>query len=486
MTGPGVLSMGRACTWLAEQDPAAVAVSDDDRALTRGELESEATRVAHAFAARGVGHDDVVLLVLPNGVDLVVGSIAAWKLGATPTPVSVRMPVAERAGVVAVVDPRLVVGVEPGDHPGRATVGAGLRALAQGQPDSPLPDAVATCWKGVLSGGSTGTPKVIFSTTPATIDPTGPPAAYIPAGGVQLVSGPMFHAASYTYGTRGLLTGQRLVVLPRFDPARVLEAIERHRVTFAPFVPTMLRRILQLPAEVRGAADLSSLVEVLHVGARCPEWLKRAWIGWVGPERLMEVYGGSEALGVATIRGDEWLAHPGSVGRPLGDTVFRIVGPDGEDVPTGEPGEILARRASGASTYRYVGAPSRVRTDGWDASGDLGRLDEDGYLYVLDRVDDMIISGGANVFPAEVEGVLDAHPGVRTSAAFGMPDEDLGQRVQAVVELADPTVAPAELVEWARARLEREKVPRVVEIVEGPLRNEAGKVRRSLLREERR
>lgn len=486
MSAPGVLSMGRALTWLAEQNPTAVAASDDVRTLTRAEFDRAATQLAHAYAERGVGRDDVVMIVLPNGVELLLAAAAAWKLGATPIPVSVRMPVPERADVVAVADPRLVVGVTSEEHPDRSTVGPDLDDVAVGRPDTPLPDAVATCWKAVLSGGSTGRPKVVFSTTPSSLDPTGPPSPYIPAGGVQLVAGPMFHAASFTYASRGLLTGQRLVVLPRFDPARVLEEIERHRVTVAPFVPTMLRRILQLPAEVRAAADLSSLVEVLHVGARCPEWLKRAWIEWIGPERLLEVYGGSEALGVATIRGDEWLEHPGSVGRPLGDSEFRIVGPDGRDVPVGEPGEILARRASGASTYRYVGAPSRLRDDGWDASGDLGRLDAEGYLYVLDRVDDMIITGGANVYPAEVEGVLDSHPGVRTSVAFGLPDEDLGLRVHAVVELADLTVTPKELIDWARVRLEREKVPREVEIVEGPLRNEAGKVRRALLQQERR
>ncbi|MEU7811705.1 AMP-binding protein [Pseudonocardia sp. NPDC049154] len=477
--------MGQALTWLAEQQPDAVAVSDDERTLTRAELDRAANRLARVYAEQGVRQDDLMMLVLPNGVDLLVASAAAWKVGAVPTPVSVRMPVPERSDVVAVAQPRLVVGAEPQDHPGTPTVGGDLAALSAGRSAEPLPPKAAGCWKAVLSGGSTGTPKVVLSTTPATIDPTGPPSVYIPAGGTQLVAGPMFHAASFTYATRGMLTGQRLVVLPRFDPARVLEEIARHRVTFAAFVPTMLRRILQLPAETRAAADLSSLVEVLHVGARCPEWLKREWIAWIGPERLLEVYGGSEALGVATIRGDEWLAHPGSVGRPLGDSEFRIVGPDGADVPVGEVGEILARRTSGASTYRYLGAPSRWRDDGWDASGDLGRLDAGGYLYVLDRVDDMIITGGANVFPAEVEGVLDGHPGVRTSVAFGLSDPDLGQRVHAVVELADPAVTPAELLGWAGERLDREKVPRAVEIVDGPLRNEAGKVRRKLLRAER-
>jgi bile acid-coenzyme A ligase len=475
--------MSRAITWLAERDPDAVAISDDAGTLTRAEFASAANRLARAYADHGVGLDDVVMIVLPNGADLVLAAAAAWKLGATPVPVSARMPTVERADVVELARPRLVVGVEPHEHRRFTTAGPDLAALARGHSDGELPDAVAECWKGVLSGGSTGRPKLVMSTTPSTVDPTGPPAPYIMREGVQLVAGPLFHAASFTYATRGLLTGQRLVVLPRFDPARVLEAIERHRVTFAPFVPTMLRRILQLPVEVRAAADLSSLEEVLHVGARCPEWLKRAWIEWVGPERLMEVYGGSEALGVATIRGDEWLRHPGSVGRPLGDSQFCIVGPDGAELPPGGIGEILARRAAGTTTDRDVGAPSRLRDDGWDASGDLGMLDADGYLHVLDRVDDMIITGGANVFPAEVEGVLDAHPGVRTSAVVGLDDEDLGQRVHAVVELDDPAVTAEELLAWARERLEREKVPRGVEIVDGPLRNEAGKVRRGLLRE---
>ena len=475
-------SISRALTWLAEQDPDRPAVTDAAGTLTRAELDRRSNRLARAYAGLGVGQDDLVTIGLPNGTEFFVACAAVWKLGATPQPVSARLPAAELHAVVELADPPLVVGLEV---PGRASVPVGF-VPPEDLPDGPLPDARATSWKAPTSGGSTGRPKLILAGAPAEVDPTVPAVPYLPRDGVQLVPGPLYHNGPFIYAMRGLLTGHELVVMERFDAARALDLVERHRVTWVLLVPTMMQRIWRLPEDVRDAADLSSLQTVLHLGAPCPAWLKRAWIDWLGPERILEVYAGTEGQGVTLITGSEWLQRPGSVGRPVLGSRFRVLDAEGRELPAGEVGEVFMMPAGGpGTTYRYVGAEPRSR-DGWESLGDLGWLDEDGYLYLADRSADLVLTGGANVYPAEVEAVLDAHPAVRSSAVFGLPDDDLGERVHAVVDVAgDATVTVDELLRHVGERLVRYKVPRTVELVHEPLRDDAGKLRRSALRAER-
>ncbi len=272
------------------------------------------------------------------------------------------------------------------------------------------------------------------------------------------------------------------MLLRRFDAAAFLAAVQEHRAGFAMVVPTMMQRVWRLPE--REAYDVGSLHTVLHLGAPCPPWLKRAWLDWLGPERVLELYAGTEGTGLTLITGPEWLEHPGSVGRPALGSRVRVLRPDGTDCAPGETGEVhLLPETGPGSTYRYVGATARA-VDGWETLGDLGHLDPDGYLFLADRSADLVISGGSNVYPAEVEAALDSHPAVRSSAVIGLPDDDLGERVHALVDATTP-VTEQELLAWVGERLVRYKVPRTVELVEGPLRDDAGKVRRSALRAER-
>jgi bile acid-coenzyme A ligase len=282
----------------------------------------------------------------------------------------------------------------------------------------------------------------------------------------------------------GLLYGNHVVVLPRFDAEATLAAIDRYRATFVLLVPTMMLRIWRLPEEVKARYDLSSLEVVWHMAAPCPMWLKQAWIEWLGPERIFELYAGTEAQAVTIIRGDEWLAHPGSVGRVVAGEM-KVVDANGQDLPAGEVGEVVMRTsASGSPTYRYIGAEPRVVDGTWESLGDLGYFDEDGYLYLTDRLADMILTGGANVYPAEVESALMEHPSVQTCAVIGLPDDDLGNRVHAVVQ-TDGQVTAEELQAFLAERLVRYKIPRSFELVDWLVRDDAGKVRRSALREER-
>ncbi|RFA15084.1 hypothetical protein B7R22_07055 [Subtercola boreus] len=536
------MSISRAISWLAAEHPDTIAARDDDTALTWRELDLRTNRLARAYAELGVGVDSFVTVALPNSVEFVESCVAAWKLGATPQPLSYRLPPAERAAVLALARPALVVGLDAA--PGTAVPAAAASPTTAAQPggvatpsaatsiavphlppgfapradlsDAELPDAAAASWKAPTSSGSTGRPKLILAAASAHVDPEGRVASFVPAQAVQLVSGPLFHSAPFTYAMRGLMTGHTLVILPRFDERRVLEAIGLHRITWAPLVPTMMNRIWRLPAAVKDASDLGSLESILHIGSACPPWLKRAFIDWIGPDRVVEVYAGTESQGISTITGGEWLEHPGSVGRPGAGSEMQIWGPDDRPLPIGETGRIMMRR-SGGPTYSYRGSAAQLRPDGWDTLGDLGHLDADGYLYVADRADDLIITGGVNVYPAEVEGVLEEHPGIRSAVVFGLPDDDLGEVVVALVDVggvsagpagvggaaADPTgmvsgvradgtvlgvgqpVTEAALLTWLRPRLDPEKRPRRIEFTTEPVRDDAGKVRRHLLRAER-
>ncbi len=459
------IPIGRAFTVLAERAPDRPAVTVGDRVVTRAEVESLGNRLAHDWVAQGVGQDDLVTVSLPNGVDFVLACVAAWKLGATPQPLSPRLPAAERARVLDVVRPALVVD--------------GPIAIASAD-DAPLPEAVASSWKAPTSSGSTGVPKVLRDPNPSTIDVDGVVAPFVPRGGdghggdghggdghsvVQLVAGPLFHAAPFTYAMRGLMTGHELVLLERFDAGAALTAIERHGVGWTMLVPATMARIWRHPA--RATTDVSSLVSVLHMAARCPEPLKRDWIDWLGPERVVEVYAGTEAQGLTMIDGVEWLAHPGSVGRPVPGSRFRAVRPDGADCAPGEVGELLMQRDGGLP--------------GWHSLGDAGWVDPDGYVFVADRLDDAITTGGVTVHPADVEAIVDAHPAVRSSVAVGRPDAEVGETVHVVAELEPGTgIDAGTLLAWVRERLDPEKRPRTLETTAVPLRDDTGKARRHL------
>jgi bile acid-coenzyme A ligase len=289
------------------------------------------------------------------------------------------------------------------------------------------------------------------------------------------------------FSVSGLFKGSHLVVMPRFDASRALELIEEHGVDWLLLVPTMMQRIWRLPEEERAKRDLSSVKGILHLAAPCPAWLKEVWIEWLGADVIWELYAGTEAQGVTIISGADWMAHKGSVGKPA-EGSMKILDADGSEMPADEIGEIWMRPPPQA-TYRYIGAEARRRDDGWESLGDLGSMDPDGFLYIADRRTDLILAGGANIYPAEVEAALDEHPAVRSCAVIGLPDDDLGQRVHAVVEIAKNAdgseVTDDELRRFLAERLVAYKIPRSFERSDGPVRDDAGKVRRSGLRDER-
>ena len=454
---------------LAEEAPDRPAVTDEWRTVTRRELDDLAERIGRDFVARGVGKGDLVTLGLPNSVEFVAVCVACWKLGAVPQPVSSRLPKAELDAIVELGQPKVVI--EPGWEPPPADDATHDR----------LPDAVSDPWKAMTSGGSTGRPKLILAGAPGLIDPEADALLFIQRDGCMMMPGPMYHNGPFVWAMTALLAGNHVVLGGRFDPATTLRLIERHRADILYVVPTMMLRIWRLPEDERLSYDMSSLRAVWHLAAPCPPWLKQAWIEWLGPDRIWELYAGTEGQGATVISGGEWLEHKGSVGRPF-NCEMKVVGPDGEDLPPDEVGEVYMRPLDrSAKTYRYIGAEARTLGDGWESLGDMGRMDADGYLYLTDRRADMVLVGGANVYPAEIEAALDEHPLVQSCAVVGLPDEDLGNRLHAVVHAAgavDEEALRAHLAE----RLVSYKVPRSFEFVDEPVRDDAGKVRRSALR----
>jgi len=478
--------IGTQISRLARLAPDEPAVTCDGLTLTRAELDRSTNRLARAYAERGVGVGDYVTMVLPNSIEWIQAAVACWKLGAVPQPLSARLPDAELQGLLALRPPALLVGRE---HAEIRSFPAGF-APDPALSDAELPEAVSPVWKAMGSGGSTGRPKLIESGGPH-FGSRIPAAIGYPLGAQEgdttLVPIPLSHNTGFTTATLALLMRHHLVLMSRFDPQRFLQLITDHRVTFLTTVPTIMQRSLPVYHADPGSYDLSSLRRFWHMGAPCPPAIKEAWIELLGPEVVWELYGGTELQALTFIRGDQWLTHRGSVGVVVAGEM-RVIDDDGNPCPPGVVGEIYMRPAPGsAPTYRYIGVTAKTR-DGWDSLGDLGYFDEDGFLYLSDRRVDMFTVGGRNVYPAEIENALSAHPEVLSCLVVGVPDPnagDLGQVPYALVHAADGSTLDNEGVKsFLRERISSHKVPHTVEFVDTPLRDDAGKARRSAVREE--
>ena len=458
------------------------AVRHGEDALGWSELAGRALRRAHALAGQGVKQGDRVVLALPNANQFYELTYAIWKLGATPAVVSPRLPPAELRAIVELAQPRAVIAADPAL---RAALGALPMHFGRDHADlSPLASAEPPSWKAMTSGGSTGRPKLIVDHHPGRM-PDGPPGLGMRADSVMLNPAPLYHNFPFAMTHVAMLHGLSVVGMARFDASELLALVERHRVEWVNLVPTMMQRVARLPEAERKARDLSSLQTVWHTAAPIPPSLKQFWIDWLGPERIWEMYGGTEGFATTQLSGVEWLAHRGSVGRPMGCEIL-VRGEAGEALPPGEVGEIFMRRIGsdpGQPGYRYVGAEERRLADGFESFGDFGWLDQDGYLYIADRRTDLILSGGQNVYPAEVEAALLAHPAVAEAIVVGLPDQDLGARVHAIVRPeAGKAPGAAELIAFASERLVAYKLPRGIEFTDDALRDEAGKARRGALR----
>jgi bile acid-coenzyme A ligase len=477
----GQISLSRILSYWAARQGGEIALVCDDDSINWETLERRSNQMAHAYADLGVQRDHLVTIALPNSIAFFVSAFATWKLGATPQPVSAHLPDKERQRILDVAKPSLLVGVDPGLHPGLASVPLGFEPAASVS-DAPMPESTAASWKAMSSGGSTGLPKLIITREPAQNDPEAPALRY-KADGCVVVPGPLYHNAPFIWAMLALFKGNRVCTMRKFNAEETLALVARQRADSLLLVPTMMQRIWALAPEARARFDLSALQTLWHTGAPCAPWLKQSFIDWLGGDAIWEIYGGTEGQGNTAISGAEWQTRRGSVGRPIATCEMKIVGSAGQTLGPGEIGEVYMRPTDGqASRYRYVGAEAHALDGGWESLGDLGHMDADGYLYLSDRLTDMIVSGGANLYPAEIEAVIDAFPGVRSSAVIGLPHADLGQAAHAIVDVPTGEIAEISLRQHLEAHLVRYKVPRSIEFVRTPLRDDAGKVRRKDLR----
>ena len=427
---------------LSERQPGAVAyvhlaMDGTESSVTWSELDRRSSQVAAALALRGVGYGDRVALGIRNSPEFVFAVLATWKLGAVPIPVRWDVPDWELDRLKEVIEPRVYV--SPDDL-------SWIDATAD-DPVAELPEVVSPNSSGICSSGSTGTPKVILSQGPPVFNPvlSVPIAeAFLRVTRPQriLVLAPMYHINAFAT-LSSMLTGDQLFVLEKFDAARIVDVIERHHLTTFTATPTMLQRIADLPGVDQ--RDLSSIEWIMQGAAPMPPSLVHRWADLIGAEKIIMAYGSTEGLGLTVLTGVEWMDHEGSVGRGFSGAEVRILDDDGHDVAPGEIGHIFVRSPNYVgATYLGEAPQLHMTDDGFGTVGDMGSLDADGYLYLVDRRVDLIITGGANVFPAEVEAALIDHPKIADVVVVGLKDPEWGRRVHAIIEPTDPR-RPADL-----------------------------------------
>lgn len=488
------------------------------------EIEQCGARAASGFAAAGVGTGAAIALLLRNGYPLLEASVGARLLGAYAVPLNWHFTAAEIDYVIHDCDARVVVvdadllrllDVRALRAEGRTVLVAASEAGAQHVDEAPpgstgvrdeLQDwsgwlASQTAWEGkpgaatesvIYTSGTTGRPKGV-KRLPATKEQALRVAAmrekvYGLVPGIRLiVPAPLYHGAPNVIAMRGMGVAERLVIMEKFDPEELLRLIELHRATNIVMVPTMFVRLLRLPPEVRNRYDISSLRSVYHAAAPCPPEVKAEMINWWGPI-ISEWYGTTESSVITWCSSEEWLAHRGTVGRPIEGARVEIVGDDGQVLPANEPGEVYV----GLDFYPDFTYHNRdderrkIERNGLITGGDIGYLDEDGYLFICDRKRDMIISGGVNIYPAEIEAAVLELPEIQDCAVIGVPDSEFGESVLALVVPA-PGQSDAVVERVVRSHLEqriaRYKIPRTIEVRNSLPRDDAGKLLKRRLRE---
>lgn len=482
-------------------DAPAVIMVPTGEVRTFAQLDDTSARLARVLRARGLRTGDHLAMLIDNDPAFFDVVWAAHRTGLLVTPINWHLTAAESGYIVADCDASVLVasaslahvvaGMDPSDLAAvttRISVGGQIDGFERlddvldAAPPADVPDEHEGGWM-FYSSGTTGHPKGILPPLPPA--PLGAPSFLTAmltglfgfgSDTVYLSPAPLYHAspAGWTTGTQRL--GGTAVVMERFDPLELLAAIERHRVTHVQLVPTHMIRLLDLPEGDRRRFDLGSLQRVVHAAAPCPVEVKRRFMDWVGPI-VHEFYSGTEGSGFCYIGPEEWLAHPGSVGRSMTGAIH-IVGEDGEEVPIGDEGEVWFESNRPFEYHKDPGTTRAAWNDrGWTWMGDVGRVDAEGYLYLTDRASHMIISGGVNIYPRETEDVLIGHPAVADVGVLGVPDDEMGERVCAFVQLAPGAeVTEAELIDWCRDRLSHFKCPREVRFREELPRLPTGKL----------
>jgi long-chain acyl-CoA synthetase len=499
---------------LEHPDQPAIIMASSGDAVTFAEYEARCNATAHLLRAAGLQRGDHIAVFMENQPGLLVIEGAAERAGLYYTLINIYLAPDEVAYIVTNSQSRLLfssaarqpvavaAAAQCPQLEGLFMVGAdspppgweSYEAALARFPADPIPDESLGAAM-LYSSGTTGQPKGVLRQLPDArpSDPL-PVMQFVSAmfglrpGMTYLNPAPLYHSAPQACVAASIRLGATNVIMEHFDPQQWVALVERYGVTNCQMVPSMFSRLLRLPAEVRSRFETSSLECIVHAAAPCPVHVKRGMIDWLGPI-ITEYYGATEANGFTFCDSVQWLAHPGTVGRPiLGELL--ILDEEGNECPTGTDGTVWFR---GATAFEYFREPDKTaasRTpDGMTSTvGDIGHVDDEGYLYLTDRKSYMIISGGVNIYPQETENLLSGHPAVLDVAVIGVPNEDLGEEVKAVVQLADPAAASPELaqelISYCRDRMAHFKCPRTVDFVAELPRTETGKLVKRLLRDQ--
>lgn len=495
-----------------------LALADDAGELTFAELDERVNRTINAMRGAGLGEGDTIAIVAGNCNEWFVVALACANAGITFVPVNWHLVAPEIAYILGdsgskavVTDHRFADTVAAAlDDPQAAGVTLGLVAgspsdgrftnldefCASGSPDDPGDQRFGGPM--FYTSGTTGNPKGVRGSLSAMPPGTTPDVWHlIGAGladllatpGVTVLCGPVYHSAQWAFSFLPMMAGSATVMQHAYDSAGVLDLIDRYQATNIHLVPTQMKRLVDLPADVKAGFDGSSLELVLHGAAPCPPAVKRSLIEWWGP-KVSEYYGSTEASVVTLITSEEWLAKGGSVGKAMANMEIIVVGDDGSRKGPGEQGTLYFRNAMGLD-FEYHNAPAKTADahlePGVYTTGDVGYLDDDGYLWLSDRKIDMIISGGVNIYPAEIEGVLGGHPLVADVTVIGVPNDEFGEEVKAVVVPGDGVAADDELratlAAHCRENLAGYKRPRSYDFADALPRTGTGKVQKRKLRE---
>jgi len=472
-----------------------------DEVRTFAEFDERTTRLARSLAARGIEAEDRVAIMLPNSIEFFEVWGAASKLSAPVVLVNWHLKREELTYILEDSRAKLLVAhVDLLEYAKPASAATGCALLVVGGDNEyeatvangasePAIDLPALASPIFYTSGTTGRPKGVVHGRPdperAAQNATGQIMLWgWSADDVYILTGPAYHAGPGGWAMAALAVGATTVILPSFDAREWFRLVAKHRVTRTFAVPAHFIRMLEVPEAERARYDLSSLQLIVHAGAPCPIPVKRRIIEALAPCEISELYGMSEG-GATRISMAEWLERPGSVGRPWPGVEIKILDELGDEVPIGQPGLVYVKPPGGAR-FHYHGdeeKTARAWRDDAFTVGDVGYVDEDGYLYLTDRAADMVIRGGVNIYPREIEDVLHTHPAVVDCAVFGVPDERLGEQLMAVVEARAP-VTPDELRAFCREHLADFKVPARIELVDELPRQPNGKVLKRVLREQ--
>jgi len=493
---------------IAREEPDRVALVDpDERTIGYAELAGAADRYGAGLQQLGLRPGDCLVVMLPNGAELVELFFAAIECGLYIVPINWHLTGPEVAYIVQDSEAKAFVGhalfadaarVAAAELPARSRFAVGeidgFRPLAELAVDG-VPTERTQGAPMVYTSGTTGRPKGVKRPLPGT-DPYDVPLAsrgFFAGFGiaafddnVHLCGSPLYHTAVLNFVTISVQLGHTVVLMGRFDAEQMLRLIDRYRVTHSHMVPTQFTRLLALPEAVRAEYDVTSLRTMIHGAAPCPNEVKHAMLDWWGPV-VVEYYAATEGGG-ATIFADEWLRKPGSVGKAWSYSVIKILDESGAELAPNQPGLVYLQM--GGSSFAYHNSEEKTRESRVGelfTVGDIGYLDEDGYLFLCDRKSDMIISGGVNIYPAEIEGELVMHPAVADVAVFGVPDEEWGEAIKAVVQPAEGAVPSDELtgqiMAFAAERLARYKLPKIVAYADELPRDDNGKLYKRKLRD---